>query len=450
MRRIRGVAIPHNKNTETGEARVLPTPAEVTIPMAMHIGAPAIPVVSAGDEVKVGQLIGEAYGFVSASVHASVSGRVKSINDRDFVTGQKAASVTITADGEQTAYEELVPPPVANLPEFLDAVRNSGVVGLGGAAFPSAVKLTIGEPGKLEYILVNGAECEPYITSDSRTMVDDAELIREGIQLLRKFFGVNIIICIENNKPAPIKNMRKIADSEQGVEVRVLPAKYPQGGEKVLIYTVTGRVVPEGGLPIDAGLIVLNCTTVAAIARYIKTGMPLVSKCVTVDGPAVKDPGNVIAPIGAPVRELIKLCGGLGGDIKKVLLGGPMMGVAIPSLDMPVLKSTNAILAFGTKDARISAQTACIRCGRCIANCPMSLMALEIERAYLLKKPEMLERYKVNLCMECGCCDYVCPAQRPLVQTIKLAKSMLRDLRPPQQKAAEENSATKERKEAEE
>ena len=442
MRKLRGVHAPHLKNTAGHKPEILPTPAEVRIPMLMHMGAPAKPVVKVGDEVKVGQLIGEAAGFVSAPVHASVSGKVKSVSEFDEITGLKGASVVIASDGEQTPLEGIVPPDVANQKEFLEAVRNSGAVGLGGAGFPTAVKLTVKEGATIDYIIINGAECEPYITSDTRTMLDETDLTREGLELLKKYFDVkSIIIGIEDNKPEPIEKMRQIAAAIPGVEVKVLPAVYPQGGEKMLIYNTTERIVPEGGLPLDVGVVVLNCTTVTTIARYIKTGMPLVSKCVTVDGSAVISPKNVIAPIGAPLRELFDYCGGLREDVKKVLYGGPMMGIAVPSLDMPVLKNTNATLAFTAKDAEPPPETACIRCGRCAANCPMNLMALELERAFLLKKPELLDLYKANLCMECGCCAFNCPARRPLIQSVKLAKVMLRDWQTAQK-------AEKERKEA--
>ena len=444
MRKLRGVHAPHLKNTAGHKPEPLPVPSEVRIPMSMHMGAPAKPVVSAGDEVKVGQLIGEAVGFVSAPVHASVSGKVKSVNEFDEFTGQKAASVTITSDGEQTPYEGLQPPVVTSTKEFLEAVRNSGAVGLGGAGFPTAVKLTVKDNGKIDYILINGAECEQYITSDTRTMIDDAELIGEGLNLLKQYLDIgSIIIGIENNKPEPIEKMRGIAAATEGIEVKVLPAMYPQGGEKMLIYNSTGRIVPEGGLPIDVGVVVLNCTTVVTIARFLKTGMPLVSKCVTVDGSAVDNPKNIIAPIGAPLRELFDFCGGLKEDVKKVLYGGPMMGIALPSLDMPVIKNTNATLAFTAKDSEPPQETACIRCGKCVANCPMNLMALEMERAYLLKKPELLELYHVNLCMECGCCAFNCPAGRPLIQSIKLAKTMLREHQAAQKAAKERKEAKK-------
>ena len=440
MRRLRGVHAPHLKKTAGMKAEVLPIPSEVRIPMSMHIGAPAVPVVKAGDEVKVGQVIGEPAGFVSAFVHASVSGTVKSVNTYDELTGQSSVSVTITADGEQTLFEELTPPVVTNTAEFLAAVAKSGVVGLGGAGFPTAVKLTVNENAKLDFILINGAECEPYITTDTRTMIDDVEDMRDGLRMLKEYFGAKIIIGIEDNKPEAIKSMQDLAKAESGIEVASLPAMYPQGGEKVLIYSITGRIVPEGGLPLDVGCIVLNCTTVAAIARYIKTGVPLVSKCVTVDGSAVSNPKNVVAPIGTPVRELFDFCGAKPADIKKAMYGGPMMGIAMPDLNLPVLKSTNAVVALNAKDAAPQPSTACIRCGRCAANCPLNLMALELERAFELEKPEMLEHYKVNLCMECGCCAFNCPARRPLVQSIKLGKIMLRDYQAAQKAAQEKKN----------
>ena len=428
MGKIRGVSAPHNKNTQFSKPVILPVPEQVHLPMSMHTGKPAKPVVSVGEDVKVGQLIGEADGFVSSPVHAGVSGKVKSIDSRDKITGQLGVSITISSDGEQTAYENLKPPSVTNLSEFLAAVRDSGVVGLGGAGYPTAPKLTFKESVELDYILINGAECEPYITSDTRTMIDDAEYVFEGVLLLKKFIKPKkIIICIENNKPEAIEKMRAAISGENGVEVRELPSLYPQGERKVLVYNVTGRIVPEGGRLADVGCTVLNCATVSVFAKYIKLGTPLVSKVITVDGSAVKYPNNVVAPIGTPIRYLFEFCGGLSKDTKKILLGGPMMGIAAPTLDTPIVKTTNAALAFKAKDAELPAVSACIRCGRCAANCPIRLMTLEFERAYQLKRPDLLERYKVNLCIECGCCAYICPAHRPLLQSIKLAKTMLKD-----------------------
>jgi electron transport complex protein RnfC len=437
MKKLDGVHAPHLKNTAQMKPEEMPVPAEVKLPMSMHSGTPAKPVVAVGDYVKVGQLIGEAVGFVSSPVHASVSGTVKSIDTVDCITGVKSVTITIASDGTQTLWEGLTPPQVTNLAEFLEAVRNSGVVGLGGAGYPTAPKFTLKETIKLDYILINGAECEPYITSDTRTMIDAADCVWDGVLLMKEYLKPkNIIICIEDNKPEPIKKFKKLcAESTKlegtNVSVRVLPSLYPQGERKVLVYNVTGRIVPEGGRLPDVGCIVVNCTTVATFAKFVKTGHPLVSKCVTVDGSAVKNPKNVIVPIGTPVRDIFEYCGGLltdkklNDDVKKVTLGGPMMGVAIPDLDIPIVKITNAVLAISAKDAQPPEPTACIKCARCISKCPMSLMPPYIEEAFELKKPEQLKKFKVGMCAECACCSFTCPAKRPLVQVMTLAKNML-------------------------
>jgi len=425
LKKLSGVRAPHRKHTATMQPEMLPVPSEVRIPMSMHSGKPANPVVDVGDHVKVGQLIGEAVGNVSSPVHASVSGTVKSIDDYDNLTGEKAVSITIASDGLQTVYERLAPPSVTNLDEFLTAIKDSGVVGLGGAGYPTAPKLTFKENVKLDYILINGAECETYLTSDTRTMVDDAEDVWEGAQLIKKYINPeNIIVCIEDNKPEPIAKMKALFKGE-GMSVRVLPSLYPQGERKVLVYNVTGRIVPEGGRLHDVGCTVINCTTVAVLAKYIRTGMPLVSRCVTVDGSGVRTPKNIIAPIGTPIRELFDYCGGLKEDTKKIIMGGTMMGISVPSVDMPVVKVTNCVLALSAAEAQTPVPTACIKCGRCIEKCPMNLMPSFIETAYELKKTDLLRQYKVNLCAECGCCAYLCPAKRPLAQVMTLSKRML-------------------------
>jgi len=423
---------PHNKNTDKCAPKTIPVPPLVILPMLMHTGTPANPVVKTGDYVKMGQVIGEAAGFVSSPVHASVSGTVKSVETLDGLTGEKAVTITIASDGNQTPWEGIAPVNVTSLKEFLEAVRNSGVVGLGGAGYPTAPKLTLKDTVKLDYILVNGAECEPYITSDTRTMVDQTEYVWDGVLLMKEYLKPkNIIICIEKNKPEPIKKLKALCEGKDGISVQVLPTLYPQGERKVLVYNVTGRVVPEGGRLPDVGCVVVNCTTVATFAKYIKTGVPLVTKCVTVDGSAVKNPVNVTAPIGTPVRYIFEYLGGflsegkLIDSVKKVTIGGPMMGIAIPNIDMPILKITNAILAFSAKDASLPEPSPCIKCGRCIFNCPMRLMPSYIESAYELKKPELLKKFKVNMCAECTCCTFICPAKRPLTQVITLSKNIL-------------------------
>jgi electron transport complex protein RnfC len=432
------------------KAEHIPVPQTVTIPVIMHIGAPAKPVVKPGTEVKVGQLIAEPGGFVSAPIYSSVSGKVKKLEDTLISNGQYVPAVVIESDGAQELYEGIEKPAVTNTQEFVDAVRNSGVVGLGGAGFPTSVKLTVKDLSKLEYLVVNGAECEPYITSDTRTMLDDGEAVIGGILLVMKYLNVKkTVIGIENNKPECVRHLRELADGHEGIEIKPLPALYPQGGEKVLIYNTVGRIVPEGGLPLDAGVIVMNCTTLAAIYHYIETGMPLVSKCVTVDGSAVNTPKNVIAPIGTPVEALFEYCGGFKEEPGKVLYGGPMMGIAVPDLTAPILKNTNAVLAFNRRDSETPEPTACISCGRCVDHCPLRLMPKEIESAYNQNKPELLEKLKVNLCMECGCCSYICPARRPLVQTNKLAKARLREYQNAKKAEAEKAKAKEnEKKEA--
>ena len=427
MKKINGLPVPHFKNTAGYAPERIPIPAQVRLPMSMHSGRPANPVVKVGDEVKVGQLIGEAAeGKVSSPVHASVSGKVKMIDTHDIITGQKAVSIVIASDGEQAVFDGLTPPAVTSTAEFIEAVQNSGVVGLGGAGYPTAPKLTLKEGTNLDYILINGAECEPFITSDTRTMVDQTDYVFQGAQMLKEYLGPKeVIIGIENNKQEAIRKLRGLCKDAAGITVHELPSLYPQGERKVLVYNITGRIVPEGARLTDVGCIVVNCTTVAVFAEYIKTGMPLVSRCVTVDGSGVKNPKNVIAPIGTPIRELFDYCGGLKEDVKKIILGGPMMGAAVPNADVPVVKVTNAILALSEKEAVLPPSSPCIKCGRCISKCPMNLMPSYIEEAYELKKLDLLKEYKVNMCAECACCSYLCPAKRPLAQVMTLSKKLL-------------------------
>ena len=374
----------------------LPLPDSVVIPMAMHIGAPAKPVVKVGDYVKTGQLIGEPGGFVSAPIYASVSGTVKKIGEMLGSNGRMMQTVEIESDGLDARWEGIQPPKLETMQDFLDAVRASGLVGLGGAGFPTVVKLTVKNLDQIKCVIINGAECEPYITSDTRAMIDYSFDVIAGCRLLQKFLKVpRIVFGIEDNKPECIERYRELVSHEQNMEVMPLKAMYPQGGEKVLIYHVTGEKVPEGKLPLDVGAVVLNCTTISSIARYCRTGLPLVKKCVTVDGSAVKNPMNVLVPIG------------------------------MPDLEQPILKNTNAILAFGEAEATPPEPTACIKCGKCIAHCPLSLMPCEMETAYKKGNIERLMHLKVNLCMECGCCSFICPAHRPLVQTNKLAKAQV-------------------------
>jgi electron transport complex protein RnfC len=417
----------------------MPAPASVVIPMNMHIGAPAKPVVKAGDIVSVGQMIGEPSAFMSVPVYASVSGKVTKVDKVTGSNGSAADAVYIESDGEMRPFEDLKPPVVTNFDEFVAAVRSSGVVGLGGAGFPTAVKLGVKDLSQVEEVLLNGAECEPYITSDTRTMIDRADDIREGIALLEKYMGVKkILIGIEDNKPKAIAKMQELAAGDDAVEVRPLPSLFPQGGEKVLIYKLTGKIVPEGKLPLDVGCIVMNVTTLATIAKYIRTGMPLVEKCVTVDGSAVKSPKNVIAPIGTLYKDVFEFAGGFKETPKKVLAGGPMMGISMPNLEQPMLSNCNAMLAFNEKDSQRPEESPCIHCGKCVNHCPFGLNPPAFAQALAAKDYEGLQQLKVNLCMECGCCAFICPAKRNIVSRNKLAKAALRSYQQAQKEKAKE------------
>lgn len=448
---LHGTHLAQHENTAECVPVRMPAPKTVTIPMAMNIGKPAVPVVKPGDTVKIGQLIAEPGGFVSAPIHTGVCGKVKKIDDILMFTGQYSKAIVIECDEVQDQFEEMAPVPVTDLKSFVDAVKASGVIGLGGAGFPTGVKLDV-DPEKVDYICVNGAECEPFVTADTRTMMDDYTPLLNTVKLLNKFYSPKkIIIGIEDNKPQCVKKLSALVkeDSElrDAVDVRSLPPLYPQGGEKVLIHNTTGRIVPEGKLPIDVGCIVINTSTCAIISRYITTGMPLVRKYITVDGSAIKNPMNVIAPVGTSIRDIIEFTGGFKSEPGKVVLGGPMMGVTAVSLDAPVVKNTGAVLAFDEKDSKLPEPSACIRCGRCIDTCPANLMPTEIERAYEKRDGAELKKLKVNLCMECGCCSYVCPGKHRLVETNKLAKGVLNAYLAQQKAEAEKKAAKQKEKE---
>lgn len=421
---LKGVHVPHRKNTACMSPVRMNAPETVTIPTAMHIGAPATPVVKAGDTVKVGTLIAEQNGFVSSPVYSSVSGTVAKVDEILLSNGKTAPAVVINSDGEMTPDSDITAPTVTSREELLEAIKKSGIVGLGGAGFPTYVKFNTDKP--IEYLVINGAECEPYITSDSVTMVDCADDIAYAIDTLLKYFDIkNVIIGIEKNKPEAIKSMKALASENDKISVKELPPVYPQGGEKVLVYHTTGRVIPMGKLPIEVGCVVCNSTTVATIGKYLKTGMPLVEKCVTVDGGSVKEPKNVIVPIGTSLKDVFEFCGGFVSEPAKVLYGGPMMGISVPNLETPIIKNTNAILAFNEAETTLPKTTACIRCGACVNICPFGIDPPAISKGLKNEDFEKLEAVGTTLCMECGCCSYVCPAMRPLVQNNRLAKQAL-------------------------
>ncbi len=426
---LHGIHTPHRKGTKNGSVVRMDPPQILTVPMSMHIGKPAVPTVKVGDLVKVGTKIGEADGYISSNVYSGVSGKVTKLTEYCMHNGAVTKAVVIESDGEMTVDESVVPPTVNDKKDLVEAVKNAGIVGLGGAGFPTYVKLDV-DPERIDYLVINGAECEPYVTSDTMTMLNRTEDMVTALDALNRYLGIkNVIIGVESHNKKALESMKKMAASVSGYSIKVqsLPAVYPQGGEKVLVYHTTGRKIANNMLPIDVGCVVLNCTTVAAIGAYLKTGMPLVEKCVTVEGGAVKAPQNVIAPIGTSLKDMFDFCGGLTTDPAKIIYGGPMMGITVANTDAPVIKNTNAILALTEKESKLPKSTACIRCGACINTCPFGLEATSIAEAYEKKDVVSLNELSVQSCMECGCCSFVCPANRPLVQINKLAKQLLRD-----------------------
>lgn len=427
-----GVKVDHNKNTAETEVVRIPEPQKVVLPMQQHIGAPCTPTVKVGDTVAVGQVIGDSDKFVSAPIHASISGKVTAIGNVKLPNLSVVQGVTIESDGEHRLYDGIEPPKADTKEEFLKAVRASGLVGLGGAGFPTHVKLNVPSDKNVDTLVINAAECEPYITVDYRECIDNSWDILSGIHIIKDMLGIkNVIIAVENNKPKAFDVLKRIADSDNysgdHIKLMSLESRYPQGAEKMMVQSATGRKVPPGKLPADVGCIVMNVASVAFIARYIKTGKPLVSRSLTVDGSAIAEPKNVRVPIGTNISDIIEFCGGFKKEPHKIITGGPMMGLSIVGTDLPVIKNNNAILAFTEKDAALQKEGDCIRCGRCAAACPMSLVPTLIERYTKAGDVDALKRIGVNVCMECGSCAYSCPAKKPLVQTMRAAKAFLRE-----------------------
>ncbi len=422
MKKLNGIRLKHRKNTENSQTIDFTLPAKVVIPMSMHMGVPCQPLVKVGDTVKVGQKIGDSDAPFSVPVHSGVSGKVTAVSDYRNAMGTVCKAVEIETDGEQTISEDVKPPVVTDKESFIKAVRESGSCGLGGAGFPTHIKLNPKTP--IDTLVINAAECEPYITADYREMLECPDDIIGGINLIKKQLGIkNAKLAIEANKPEAIKNFTEMAKNDDTIDIITLPSSYPQGAEKVIIYNSTGRIVKEGELPSDEGVIVINVSTVAFIYRYMQTGMPLVTRRLTIDGNAVGEPKNVRAIIGTSFRELLDFCKTDIDSIKKLIGGGPMMGMSIPDMNMPVVKTSNALLAIKTYDERKTSN--CIRCGRCVRVCPMGLMPAEIDKAYKIKNIAELKELKVMLCMNCGSCTYVCPANRKLAETNQLAKSLI-------------------------
>lgn len=431
VKRIHGGAkLPHYKNTAEIETEIMPPPGKVCIPLSQHIGAPANPVVKKGDKVFVGTVIGEDAGFISAPVHSSVSGTVIGITDRALTGTQTVKCVEIESDGQMTPDENLKPFKVNSAKDLSEAAKQCGLVGLGGAGFPAHVKLAPPKGTKIDTLIINAAECEPYITSDYRECIENVEGIIAATYLLKdKLKLEKVVICVENNKPKAIEKLMEVAADKQDVDDTVklmkLPSTYPQGAEKVIIYSATGRKVALGKLPSDVGCIVMNVTSLATLYRFIKTGMPLVSKRITVDGTAVSAPKNLLVPIGTPISDIIDYMQIPDEAVERIIMGGPMMGQPVASTGAVIEKRTNALLIMA-KDRRTLKPTACIRCGRCQRTCPMSLTPAKVETAYRKGDVDAYSSLNINYCIECGSCSYICPAKRPLTEVMRIAKNQLR------------------------
>lgn len=425
-----GAKVPHHKNTSHIKTVTMPIPDIVTIPMSQHIGAPCKPIVKKGEYVTVGQIIGESVAFVSAPIHSSISGTVSDVKPFAMPNGQIVDAVTIKSDGEMTICENIKPLEMpTNKSELLEIVKNSGLVGLGGAGFPTHVKLNTPADRKMDFLLINAAECEPYITSDNREALENTENVIKGIQLVKNLLDIKTaMIGVEDNKPEAIKKLKDTISQigDDSISVVTLKASYPQGAEKVLIMACTNRMVPAGKLPSDVGCVVMNIASTGFLYSHINTGIPLVSKRLTIDGSAIKEPTNIIVPIGTQIKDITEYIGGYKDEVFKILLGGPMMGTAVTSDEFPIVKQNNAILCLAEKEAKLLEPTDCIRCGRCVKACPMNLMPIMFDKYTEKSDTEELTKLEITSCIECGCCSFSCPAGKRLVQSIRLGKNLVR------------------------
>lgn len=405
---------------------VLPK-GDLVYPLSQHIGAPANPIVKKGDHVLTGQKIAEAAGFVSAPIYATVSGTVKAIEPRRVVTGDNVMSIVIENDG---AYDEVEYPPVKPLEEMtreevVNLIKEAGVVGMGGAGFPTFIKMSPKEPEKIDYIIANCAECEPYLTSDYRRMLENPELLIDGMRVILSIFPkAQGVFAVEDNKPDCVKLLKELTKDEERMSVKAIKTKYPQGAERMLIYAVTGRAINSDMLPADAGCIVDNVDTIVAINQAVREGKPLMRRIVTVTGDAIADPRNFIVRIGTNYAELVEEAGGFKKDPVKIISGGPMMGFGIFDLNVPTTKTASALLCLTKDDVSAMEPTACINCGRCSEACPERLLPGRLSTYAVHGDAESFVKENGMECCECGCCSYVCPAKKPLTQTIKSMRKL--------------------------
>lgn len=423
-----GLHPPDNKEWSSRKAiETCPLPAELVIPLSQHIGAPAELCVAKGDRVKKGQMIGVAKGFVSVPVHASTSGEVVAVEPRPHASGRNLPAVIIRPDAEDAWVDGLVEadPAVLTVDEIRERIRAAGLVGMGGATFPTHVKLTPPENKPIHTLIINSVECEPYLTADHRLMLEETQRVLDGIAILKKVLGVErALVGIEVNKPDAIEVMTK-ACAGKGIEVVALAVKYPQGAEKQLILALTGSEVPSGGLPMDVGVVVQNVGTAAAVCDAVRYGLPLIERIATVTGPAVSEPKNLRVRVGTPLADMVSFCGGLKGDPAKIIMGGPMMGAAQLSLAVPATRGTSGVLLFRQGEIPLSPEGPCIRCGRCVQACPARIMPTSIAAYSRLDLIAEAEDLGAMDCIECGCCTYACPATLPLVQAIRYGKAAI-------------------------
>lgn len=426
-----GVHPPDEKElTAKLAARRMPFPKEVVLPLSQHLGTPAKAIVRVGDRVERGDLIAEPMGAVSAPVHSSVSGVVHEIGLWPHPSGAVAPAIRI----EVSPYSPQVPRPrlvpdwqTLETKEIAEAIRRAGIVGLGGAAFPAAVKMSPPKEHAIDVLLVNGCECEPYLTADHRVMLEQPERVFFGIRILLKALGIQRAqIGVEANKPDAIEALRAACPKDLDVIVQALTVKYPQGAEKMLIKALTNREVPSGKLPSSIGVLVQNVTTVSMIGEVFETGLPLIERIITVSGRGVRRPGNWIVPLGTKIRDVLEICGGLRPEVQEILLGGPMMGIAQSNLDAPILKGTGGVLALTGAECKAKDTYPCIRCGRCLDACPVFLNPQMLGNLAKAERYDEMLEYHLNDCMLCGCCSYVCPSNIPLSQLFLVAKTYLR------------------------
>lgn len=424
-----GIHPPHFKEqTEHLKIEKSDEPAVVVIPLQQHIGAPCEALVKPGQYVKMGQKIGEAKAFVSANVHSSVSGTVKKIEQRNSSSGAVVSCIIIESDGKFTIDESIKPKgdlDKLSKDEILAIIKESGLTGMGGAGFPTHVKLSPPQDKQIDYLIINGAECEPYLTADHRIMLERPEDVILGAKAAKKALNVEkCYIAIEKNKLDAIEVIKKVLleKNEQGIELAPLETKYPQGDEKRLINAVTGKIVPSGGLPMDVGVVVNNVGTIASLGNTIRTGMPVIQRVVTVTGSAIKDPKNLEVRIGTLFSNIIEQCGGYSEEPGKIINGGPMMGISQFSAEVPVIKGTSGILILNKKDSKFEEVQNCIKCARCVEICPVNLQPLIISKLSLLNKFDEAENYHALDCIECGACSFICPSKRRLVESIRVAK----------------------------